>query len=99
MEQTDIANGANLETNNESEIDDNLDDPYYEESNETLDSEDGLDKDVAEEGKKRRRKPAKAEWDRQKTRLKRMRGEGYLGYTRTKYGKVFHNKMRQPKTM
>ncbi|CAH1099730.1 unnamed protein product [Psylliodes chrysocephalus] len=28
-----------------------------------------------------------------------MRGEEYLGYTRTKDGKVFHNKMRQPKTM
>lgn len=52
LEQTDMANGANLKNNHESETNDNLDDPDYKETNETLESEDGLDKDAAEEGRK-----------------------------------------------
>lgn len=55
LEKTDIVNGANLENKNELEIDDTLDDPEYKETNETLDSEDGLDKNAAEEGRKRRK--------------------------------------------
>lgn len=44
--------------------------------------------------KKRRRKPDKDEWPREKTRIRRMAGEEYIGYTRNRQGQIFHNKQR-----
>lgn len=95
-----------IDTNNESDIGDNPDDPEYEEpenrNSETSaasEDEENRGDPITPKGRKRKTKAEKTEWDREKTRLKRMKGEEYLGYTRTTDGKVFHNKMRQPKTM
>lgn len=38
-------------------------------------------------------------WNREKSRIKRMKGEEYLGYTRSRASKLFHNKIRPPKTI
>lgn len=47
----------------------------------------------------KKRKPEQTEWNREKSNLKRMKGDEYLGYTRTRDGKVFHNKIREPKKL
>lgn len=90
---------SQTESENEAEIGENPDDPDYEVAEAESDNEQNENDLIINEGQKRKRKPEQAEWDREKAKFKRMKGEAYLGYTRDKDGKVFHNKMREPKTM
>lgn len=99
-----LTRGTNQET--DTEVEDNLHDSDYEgskddnfENSETSEDEQNENNQPNNEGQKRKRKPDKTEWDREKTKLRRMRGEEYLGYTRTRDGKVSHNKIREPKKL
>lgn len=49
--------------------------------------------------KKRRKKAAPEMWDKNQNKKKRMKGEEYIGYTRSKDGVVEHNTIRGKRVM
>nr|CAI5833692.1 unnamed protein product [Callosobruchus analis] len=49
--------------------------------------------------KKKKQNTQKEEWSREKAKIRRMNRMSYIGYTRDRKGKVFHNKERENRVM
>ncbi|KAK9745452.1 hypothetical protein QE152_g6955 [Popillia japonica] len=97
----------NISVINHASIEFDVDDPDYCLTSSNEDSEDEDEDKVAEvateehqrkdneEHSRRRNRSKKAcseKWKRNRNKIKRMKGQAYLGYTRTEDGKVKHNK-------
>lgn len=82
-----FSSDSECEELNEPEVEEERD---LTEQQEVTNSESDIEMHENEKGKKRRRKPDKGEWSREKTRIRRMAGEEYLGYTRNRDGQIFH---------
>nr|CAH7757936.1 unnamed protein product [Callosobruchus chinensis] len=72
---------------------------YFNSENDTNLDGDSTEDDVSKQKRKRSRIPKKEEWSREKAKIRRMNGMSYIGYTRDRKGKVFHNKERENRVM
>lgn len=73
-------------------------DDHISENEDTSEEEQGEQREPVEM-RKRKRKAKISEWDREKSKLRRMKGKEYLGYTRTADRRVLHDKMRQARSL
>nr|CAI5865996.1 unnamed protein product [Callosobruchus analis] len=89
----------NLENDNVTPKDQDFEPSECSSENETNLDGDSTEDDVSKQKRKRSRMPKKEEWSREKAKIRRMNGMSYIGYTRDRKGKVFHNKERENRVM
>nr|CAI5865513.1 unnamed protein product [Callosobruchus analis] len=89
----------NLENDNVTPKDQDFEPSECSSENDTNLDGDSAEDDVSKQKRKRSRIPKKEEWSREKAKIRRMNGMSYIGYTRDRKGKVFHNKERENRVM
>nr|CAI5850826.1 unnamed protein product [Callosobruchus analis] len=89
----------NLENDNVTPKDQDFEPSECSSENDTNLDGDSTEDDVSKQKRKRSRIPKKEEWSREKAKIRRMIGMSYIGYTRDRKGKVFHNKERENRVM